>query len=93
MKNLCYTREHSRKRLLLAEKGAFIGDELFCYRFTVTLGERRLFFVTVKGEDGVGVVKALGTEHDEARRIFDLLVENDVAPCHVSEIVDELLAP
>ena len=92
MKNLCYTREHSRKRILLAEKGAFIGEELFCYRLTATLGERPLFFVTVKGEAGVGVVKTLGTEYGEARRIFDLLVENNVAPCHVGEIVDELLA-
>ena len=92
MKNLLGTKEHSRKRIVLAEKGAFIGEELFCYRLTVTPGER-LFFATVKGEDGVGVIKTLGTDRGEAERIFNLLVENDVAPCHVSEIVDELLAP
>lgn len=93
MKNLYCAKEHSRKRVLLTERSARIGDEKITYCLSVALGEPCLFLVTVKGENGVGVVKALGADLDGASRIFELLVKHAVAPCHVREIVDDLLGP
>ena len=91
MKNLRCTKEHSRKSMALIEKTARMGGENLLYRLLVTSDEPCRFSIGIFEESGVGIVKSVGADLSVAEWILELMVDNTVAPCHLSEIVDELL--
>lgn len=91
MKDQCCIKEHSSKSITLIQKTAYIGSAPHTYCLRVTSSDPCRFFVTVKEEGGIGVTTPLGTDLGVATTIFELLVEHTVAPCHLTEIVEELL--
>lgn len=59
------------------------------YSLYVTGGRRRRFAMQITDEDATKEV-ILGERLETAYRTYSLMVENEVAPCHALDIIEDL---
>ncbi len=78
MENRLLLREDTRQHIAYSLK----------YGFYVTKRRTRCFLIEVCDGERTKVV-TLGGNLDEAYRLYLLLVENEVAPCHVDDIIED----
>ena len=62
----------------------------FRYSFYVTKGRARRFLIEVCDGERTKTVM-IGEGLHEALRFYSLLVENEVAPCHVDDVMEDMM--
>ena len=81
--------KHMARKVLLQADARWLALCSIHYSFYVTGGRRPRFFARIKDEEEKKTV-TLGERLDTAYRTYMLLVENEVAPCHVFDIMEDL---
>ena len=77
------------RKVLLQADARWLALYSIHYSFYVSSGRRRCFFARIWDEEESRTV-ALGEQLDAAYHRYLLLVENEVSPCHVLDIVEDL---
>ena len=90
MKNFC-VKEHSCKSVTLKQNTVRVGQKALTYRLLATTKEPCEFLVMLSEGNGISLAKSLGKELTVAETVYALLVKHTVTPCHLAEIVEDLL--
>ena len=90
MKNFC-VKEHSCKSVTLRENTVCVGQKTLTYRLLATTKEPCEFLVMLSEGSGAWLAKSLGKELTVAETVYALLVKHTVTPCHLAELVEDLL--
>lgn len=87
---VCLLHKRQSTPVILEERDVYVGGHRIIY--TLVFSPRSgVFEVSVVQEGGTAVTAPLGQGAAAATALFETLVTHGVAPCHVSDVILDLL--